>query len=229
MKTVMTMTSRKLFALFVLLILVKISYSQENDFGIWLGANAEYKPIKNLEAGLSGSIRTFNNTSQIEQAFVEGGLQYRFIKNFYIFGSYRLISNREDNSKYYFRHKLFLGIKAICPYNNFLFSGSVKLQRVTRTYIEDAEDLLSKYYGRIKLKAEYDIPSFPMTPFLYAESFSPMFSGSGFEISKYRLSSGIEIKLTGKSSFETGYIFQRDYHPAKSDEHIISVNYKFKF
>jgi hypothetical protein len=223
------MMIKKTFLLFLFISIAGISFSQEDDFGIWLKVNAKHELLKKLDIDFSGSIRTFNNTSQIEQSFFEGGIQYNFNKYISTAGYYRLINNLEDNSRYYFRHKLFLDLKASVPSGNFSFSGRLRIQRATKTYIEDEEDLLARYYGRLKLKTSYKIPSFPVKPYLYIETFSPLCSDEKFEISKYRFSIGSELRVTRRSSVDLGYIFQRDYHPHISNEHIISIEYNVKF
>jgi hypothetical protein len=224
----MMMIKKNLF-LIIFIFVTGISFSQSDDFGIWLGVNAEHRLVRKLDAELSGCLRTFNNTSQIEQSFLEGGLQYSFNKYISLAGSYRIISNLEEDSRYYFRHKLFLDLKAALPSGNFSFSGRLRIQRTTKTYIEDDEDLMAKFYGRLKLKASYKLPSSPLKPYIYLESFSPLFSNSPLAISKYRLSAGFDLMISRRSSADLGYIFQRDYHPHISNLHIISLTYNIKF
>jgi hypothetical protein len=226
---VMMMMTKRILLIILFFLTAGITYSQEDDFGIWLGVSAKHELIKKLDIELSGCIRTFNNTSQIEQVFLEGGVQYDLNKYLSLSGSYRLTSMLEDDSKYYFRHKLFLDMKATLPAGNFSFSGRARIQRTTKTYIEDDEDLKSEYTGRFRLAAVYSIPSFPLKPYVYCEPFFPLASGSGFMVSKNRLSAGAELQISLKSSIEAEYIFQRDYTPRISDCNIISVNYKIKF
>jgi hypothetical protein len=227
--TVMMMMIKKSLLIFLFILITGIAFSQEDDFGIWFGVNSKHKLLKNLDVELSGCLRTFNNASQIEQSLLEGGGQYNFNKFISASGSYRLISKLEDDSKYYFRHKLFLDAKATLPSGNFSFSLRARIQRTTKTYIEDEEDLISKYYGRLKFKAEYNIPAFLLSPYIYCEPFLPVFSDSGFKISKNRLSVGTELQITRRSSVDLEYIFQRDYQPHISNGHIISLNYTIKF
>jgi hypothetical protein len=225
----MMMMIKKTFLLLIFIFLAGISFSQEDDFGVWVGLSAKYKLKNNLEADFSGCLRTFNNSSRIEQSFLEGGLQYSLNKYISFSGSYRLISKLEDNTKYYFRHKFFLDIKGKIPAGNFSFSARARVQRTTKTYIEDDEDLVSKYYSRMKFEAIYNIPGLPVNPYIYCEPFIPVFSDRRFTISKNRLSAGVELKVTRKTSLEAEYIFQRDYQPDMADEHIISINYTIRF
>jgi hypothetical protein len=223
------MMIKKLLILFVISTISGVVLAQDDDFGLWFGLNAKHEILKNTDVELSGSLRTFNNSSRLDEAFLEGGIQYRFNKYFSTSASYRLTSRSEDNSEFYFRHKLFLSAKGMLPLGNFSFSGRLMLQRTTKTYIEDNGDLVSDYTGRFRLKSYYNIPSFPVNPYLYLETFTPLFSDSGFGIGKYRLSGGAELKINRKSSMELEYIFQRDYKPDLANEHIISINYKIRF
>jgi hypothetical protein len=223
------MMIKRVFFLLLFIHIPIITMAQKDDMGVWIGVNAEHKLIRNLDAELSASIRSFNHSSQIELMFLEGALKYKLNKYISFAGSYRLISNIENDSRYYYRHKLYLDLKTSVPLKNLTISGRLRLQRATKTYIEDDEDLISKYYGRLKIMVDYDIPSFPLTPNIYIEPFTPLFSNSDFKISKMRFSAGIELKINNKNSLETAYIFQREYKSVISDEHIISVNYKFKY
>ena len=220
---------KRLLLLFLLILFAGSCYSQDDDFGIWIGVDATHKLVKKLDAEISGCVRTFNNTSKIEQSFLEAGIQYDLNKYFSLSGSYRITSNLEDDSKYYFRHKIFLDAKASIPLGNFSFSGRARLQRTTKTYIEDEEDLIAGYFGRLKIKADYYIPSSPLKPYIYCEPFIPISPDSGHKISKNRLSAGFQLRITSKSSLDAGYIFQRDYQPKMADENILSIAYKLKF
>jgi hypothetical protein len=227
MMTMMMTKGRCLILFFVFLPLAAIG--QDKDFGIWYGVSAEHKLTDKIEIDLSTNIRTFNNAGKIEQVFIEGGLAYNFNKYIGIAGSYRLTKNLEGNNSYYFRHKWFLDLKGNLPLGNFNFSGRVRFQTGIKTYIADENDKFPYYTGRIKIKALYKTPSFPVNPYIYIESFFPLFSDKTRTIEKNRFSTGIEYSIAKKHSVELGYIFQRDYLPSPSDIHLISISYNFKF
>jgi hypothetical protein len=225
----MMMMIRKTTLLIFTILSTGLAYSQDDDFGLWFEVDASHELGKKLDLEFSSALRTFNNSSQIEETFLEGGLQYNFKKYISLSGAYRLTSRVEDDSEYYFRHKLFLRLKATIPSGNFLFSVRTMIQRNTKTYIEDEEDLSALYYCRIKLKAEYDFPAFPLSPYVYYEPFIPIFSDSGFQIDRNRFCAGVELKITVKSSAEAEYVLERDFQPHISDLNIISLSYKFNF
>jgi len=220
---------RKIAVFLILISASGVLAGQENDFGIWLELNTTHKIVKNLDATVNGELRTFNNSSQVRQVFIEGGLEYKLTKRFSVAGSYRLTSRREDDDNFYWRHRIFADLKLKYPVNDFNISARLRFQRSTKTYIEDLEDLDAAYLYRLRMKVDYDIPKVPLAPYIYYESFSPAFAGEGFRISKYRLSTGAEYHVTKKSDIQAGYIFQHDKDPELRNTNILSLGYAVKF
>jgi len=225
----MRMMIKKWHILIVMSFLSLASFGQDKDFGIWYGVSAEHKITKKLEIDLSTDIRTFNKASKIEEAFLEGGITYSLTKHLAIAGSYRLTDKIENNNSYYYQHKFFLDLKGNMPLGNFSFSGRLRFQTRTKTYIEDDKDNHPDYTGRIKVKAVYKTPAFFINPYVYIESFCPVFSEKTRTIEKNRFSAGFEFNIAKHHSAEIEYIFQRDYLPHLSDLNILSINYNIKF
>lgn len=223
------MMTRRWLATLILIFLALEAYSQDKDFGIWYGISAEHKLKKKLEIDLSGSVRTFNNASQIDEAFIEGGLTYSLNKRLGIGASYRLTKSIEENNSYYFRHKIMVDFKGNVPAGNISLSGRLRFQTGYKTFITEENDLHPYYTGRIKLKVTYKTPGFPLDPYLFIESFCPMFSDKTKTIEKNRFSAGAELSIAKHHSVDVEYIFQRDYLPHISDISILSVNYNIKF
>lgn len=214
---------------YVFILSISLCYSQEKDFGLWSAINAQYKLVKGLDLVGSASIRTFDNASEIEKYFIEGGLQYKIDEFYSIDGSYRLEENLENNSKYYFRHKLFFDVKISNGDRKLGLSGRLRFQRGAETYIENDTDSEAKYYGRLKFKADYNIPAFPLTPYAWMETYTPLFTGAGFKVNKERFSLGTDLKINKKNSISLEYIRQKSLINNKSVSNIISVNYKIRF
>jgi len=206
-----------------------IAFPQDKDFGVWYGVSADTKLTGKIKIELSTSVRTFEDASKIEEAFLQGGLKYKFNKYFSMAGSYRITENIEDDNSYYFRHKLFLDMNGSYSVGNFSFSGRVRLQELFKTYIEDENDKKPDSHGRVKLKTLYNIPSFPVNPYISAEIFCPVFNNPERTVDKERFTGGIEYKISKIHSFTLEYVFQRDYLPHLEDENIISVNYNINF
>jgi hypothetical protein len=206
--------------------LISISISaQDKDFGIWYGANLKKGITNKIDLDVSAMVRTFEKASKVEQGFLEAGLGYKINKHFDAALSYRLTSALEDDSKYHFQHKIFLDIKGDAKASDFSFSGRFRFQTRVKTYLQYVSDKYPDYTGRLKLKAMYRTPSFPLNPYVYYESFCPMFANSDRLIGKNRFSLGFVYKISKMHSVDIGYIFQRDYLPKLSDMNIISLEY----
>jgi len=223
------MTIKKQFFLLILLLFTFKVFGQEKDFGIWYGISAEHKLSKKLKVDLSTDVRTFKNASKIDEAFIEGGLTYSLSKHLGITGSYRLTDRIENNNSYYYQHKFLFDIKGSADPGNFSISARFRFQARTKTYFKDITEDHPDYTGRFKLKAVYKTPSFPLNPYVYFESFCPMFSSNSGKIGKTRYSAGVDLSITKMHSVSVEYIFQRDYIPHLSDMNIVSLNYNIKF
>jgi hypothetical protein len=205
------------------------AFSQEKDFGIWYNASVEFEIINRLEADLSTCFRTYDNAGKLEQAFLEGGLSYKFNDYLAAAASYRFTENIENDDSYHIQHKWFIDVRGTLPVRNLKITGRAMFQQRYKTYIEDDNDELPSSHGRFRLKAGYDIPAFPVSPYIYTEIFCPLFKDSDRVIDKKRIGGGIELNITAHHSFDAEYIFQRDYFPDLADENILSFVYTFKF
>lgn len=224
----MMMTTKRLVLLFLLICTSTISFSQD-DFGIWYSVAAEKKLVKNLGLDLDANVRTFNNASKIEEAFFDIGLSYKLNKYLSAGVSYRFTEFKENDDLFHPRHKWFADIRGKLPLGDFDLSARFRFQQRYKTYFEDANDRESKEVGRVKLKMSYNIPSFPVNPYISTELFFPMFRPSERTIEKNRFMAGIEYKISKKNSLELEYMFQRDYFPHISDINVVSVCYNLKF
>jgi hypothetical protein len=208
--------------------ILSLSLYAQTDFGIWYGASAKKGLFNKFDLEASCMLRTFENAAKVEQGFIETGLNYKINKHLDAAISYRLTSSLENDSKYHFQHKAFIDLKGDMKLSNFTFSGRLRFQSRVKTYLEYVSDKYPDYTGRIKLKAMYRTQSFPLNPFIYYESFCPMFNNSERLIGKNRFSLGLEYKISGMHSVEIEYIYQRDYLPKISDINIISLNYNLR-
>jgi hypothetical protein len=217
------------FSFFLLLLVPPSVYSQESDFGIWYEVNAEKSFSKKFDINGSAMIRTFENASTIEQAYLELGATYNLNKYVGFAGAYRIGNYLEDDDLYHIRNKWFADIKGSYPVKNLLFSVRFRLQIQKKTYIEDESDKIPEYVGRIRLKGIYKIPKFPVNPYASVETFNPLFENSGVLFVKNRYTLGFEYKINKKNFIESEYIFQQVYYPHHTNFHIFSLSYTFKF
>jgi predicted porin len=224
----MMMTIKKSLLLFILLSTASVSFSQD-DFGIWYSVAAEKKLHGNLGLDLDANVRTYTNASKINEAFFDIGVTYKFSKYLSAALSYRFTEFREKDDTFHPRHKWFADLKGKLPLGDFEFSARLRFQQRYKTYIQDLNDSESKETARIKLKALYDIPSFPVNPYIGSELFFPIFTQSVRSVEKNRFMAGIEYNFGKKQSLTLEYMFQRDYLPHISDINVISVGYNINF
>ncbi|MCJ7449637.1 MAG: DUF2490 domain-containing protein [Bacteroidales bacterium] len=229
MKMMMMMMIKRAFILLVLSLFTAVIYSQEKDFGIWYGVTIKHEIVKKLDLEIAAVVRTFENAKKIEQEFLEGGLDYKFNDYLSAAGSYRLTNNYEDDLKYHLQHKLFLDLKGNLKIADLSLTGRFRFQARYKTYFEDVDDKIPDYTARIRLKATYKTFSFPLNPYVYAETFLPLNDDRDKVIGKNRFGAGLEFSIGKRHSIEAEYLFQRDFLPNLLDENIISFNYTLKF
>jgi hypothetical protein len=227
-QTTMGMTTKKSLLLVLMLCTASISFSQD-DFGLWFEFATEHKLANKLELDLSADLRTYENASKIGEAFLEAGITYKFNKYLSAGASYRYTEFREDDDLLHPRHKWFATVTGKLPLGNFDISGRFKFQQRYKTYYEDEEDKKPDEHIRIKLKTLYNIPSFPINPYISTEMFIPIFNESNREVDKLRFMAGVEYKISKKHSIEAEYMFERDFFPHIGDINVISLNYEIKF
>ena len=225
----MRMTTKKVLWLLLFLFTTQFSVSQTNDFGIWSSATVEYKLVKNLRLDFDLNLRTYDNTSKIEEVFFDIGLTYKFNKYLFAAVSYRYTQFNEKNNTFYPRHKWFADLRGKLPLGDFDISARLRFEQRYKTYYKDENDKEPQEHLRIRPKVLYNIPKFPVNPYVSAEIFFPVFNETKKNIDKARLIAGFEYNISKKHSIELEYIYERDSYPKLSYMNIISVNYNLKF
>jgi opacity protein-like surface antigen len=224
----MGMMTKKSLLLLLMLCTTSISFSQD-DFGIWYSISAEKKLVKKVALDFDANIRTYDKASKIEEAFFDIGLTYKFNKFLSAAASYRFTEFKEKDDYFHPRHKWFADLKGRLPVGNFNISARLRFQQRYKTYFKDENDKESSEVARVKLKALYNIPSFPVNPYISAELFFPIFKETTSNVAKNRFMAGFEYNISKKHSIDLEYMFQRDFLPHISDINVISVNYNIKF
>jgi hypothetical protein len=225
----MMMMTKRLLPFLLLFLSAGRVYCQDKDFGLWYEVNAEKALNKKFDITGTVMLRTFDNASTLDQAYVELGASYSPNKYLGFAASYRLGNYLEKDDLYHIRHKWFADVKGSLPVGRLIFSVRLRFQIMARTFLEDAATDVTEYDGRIKLKALYKIPDFPVNPYLSFESFSPVFRTESRLIDKSRSAAGLEFKISKKHILGTEYIYERDNLPHLSIMHIIDLSYTFKF
>lgn len=220
---------KKLLVMFVLISTAAFTLAQKKDFGMWYSITAEKEILKDLDLEVDVNLRTYHDVKEIEEGFADFGLGYKFNKHLSAGISYRYTQTREDDELYHPRHKWLADFRAKTALGDFDVSGRLRFQQRYKTYFEDENDKESKEHLRFRIKTAYDIPKFPLNPFVTAELFLPVFDDNvNRTVDKQRFTGGFKYNISKKHSVELEYMFQRDFFPDWTDMNIISVNYSIK-
>lgn len=223
------MKNRLSLLCFFIVIYFQSAHCQDKDFGIWYGLDGEYSITKNLSLKAETMLRTNNNASAFDEAFLETGITYKLNKYLSVGAFYRLTDKQEKNDEYYINHKIFEEVKGTLPVKDLVFSLRFRLQEQIKTYFNKESDKETEYQVRFKFKALYKVPDFPVDPYITYETFSVVFTSSDRLVAKNRFEAGLEYKIAKKQSIGLAYIFERDFQPHLTDMNIISAGYSVKF
>lgn len=212
----------------VLMSTAAFTLAQKKDFGLWYSIAAEKEILKDLDLEVDANLRTYHDAGEVEEGFIDLGLGYKLTNYLSAAVSYRFTQMKEDDELFHTRHKWFADIKAKTSLGDLDVSGRVRFQQRYKTYFEDENDKESKEHLRLRVKAAYDIPGFPLNPFVTTELYLPIFSRVTRTVDKQRFTGGFEYNLSKKHSVGLEYMFQRDFFPDWTDMNIISVNYSIK-
>jgi Protein of unknown function (DUF2490) len=212
---------------------VSVVFSQKPDFGMWYSVSVEHKFFKKFEFDLSGDIRTIDNASKIREDFIEGQLSFKIIKHITVAGGYRPEYHLDKDDNYHWRNVWFAEVKGTLPIGRLSLSARFRFEDRYKTYFLDRNDEVPVAHGRYRFKAFYNIRKFPVSPYIEAEFYSPMFRKSiqnpERSINKKKFTCGLEYYFAKKQSLEFEYIYQVDYFPGLTKINILSLNYTLKF
>jgi hypothetical protein len=192
------MKSRIAASVIFFFLISKAILAQTEDFGIWTSIGGE-KKLGKWDFNAEAELRTKDNSGQVNRWSLQLEAAYSIIKPLKIGASYQFIYFH-DTEYWDFqprnRFNLFLSGKQ--KLGNFTFSLRERAQLTTK----DASDRIKKsgkintykinpeWTWRNRLKVEYNIPKFPVTPSLSFESFYQLNNpdGNTFDDMRYTLS-----------------------------------------
>lgn len=219
---------RKFLVMLVVVCTGYLTHAQDKDFGIWYSVSAQKEIAKDLDIEADINLRTWHDAGEIDEGFIDAGLGYKISKNFSAALTYRFTEMIEKDDNLHPRHKWFADFRAKTAIGDLDLSGRLRFQQRFKTYFRDENDKESKEHLRFRIKAAYDIPKFPLNPYITSELFFPIFDHVSRTVDKQRFAGGFEYKISKKHSVELEYIFQRDFYPDWVDMNIITVSYGIK-
>jgi len=129
----------------------------KQDFGTWLGFRLEKDLPKKFDISLEQQVRTWRNTTRIDQYLVDAGVKYSINKNFALNGNVRYIhdTNKFKNPENNFRYNLGIQLKfKVAKKLNLSFSNKYQQKFIYNVKSLNAERV-STLRHKIKLQLKY--------------------------------------------------------------------------
>ncbi len=228
------------------------AFSQNDDLGMWIGADVSKELSSKWELGLGAEWRLNDELSATERLSVSVDAKYKITKWLKAGVGYNYLHGREpkaesDGGKYlyntywYPRHRFNADLTGSFKLGRFKVSLRERWMYTYRPAFERNRiciDPDEAEYGEIsqndkngkgenvlrsRLQVQYDIKKSKFTPYVSAESFN------AWAVQKIRYSIGTTYKLSKKHSVKVFYLFedknQRTGGSPVQDSHVIGLNY----
>ena len=241
---------KKLLSALILLVLA-LNVSAQDDFGMWYSVGAEKKIDKKLSLEAEAEFRTRNDSKTVDRWTGALDLSYKILPWLKASGGYKFLYNNNKEKITYnangaynnwrpsywsTRHRLHLDLTGSLTLGDFEFSLRERWQytyrpeaTTTRYDFDNSkwEDTTVKGKGknvlRSRLQVEYDIPHSKITPYASVELFN------AWSLQKTRYTLGADWKLNKKHEIGAYYRYQNVNDDDEPNGHVLGLSYKFKF
>jgi hypothetical protein len=231
------MRSRTIYFVILLLITTTLK-AKTNDFGLWTSVGAEKKLGKwNFEG--EAELRTKENATAIDRLGIGLTAGYQLLKPITIGAGYDFIYfNDTKYLDYQPRHRANLFITGKQKLGGFTFSLRERVQltakdvsdRIKESGKIDNYKVNPEYMWRNKLKVEYNIPKFPVTPAFSAESFFTLNNPDGNSFKQIRYTLSLDYKLSKHHKFEIYGMYDDEISSEDPVQNfVLGIGYKFCF
>jgi len=218
------MTRSLLFLIFFFAVSVNSLQAQDDDFGVWLDAEAALKRGSYKVAFMS-EYYTKNNNQSVDRFSVGVDGQKKLDRVFSIGAGY-LLMNKNAQDGYEIRHRVYTNAFANWKFSNLKFSVRERLQ-LTRYPENDLESSKALAYWRNRAKISYLIPSCKIIPTIGVETFLLMNQSPEVKrLDEIRYSLATAYPVTGKSQIEL-YGLLADM--PRLNQYILGIAYLIEF
>jgi hypothetical protein len=180
------------------------AYTQENDYGTWLGFNVSKELSRKFDLEFEEEVRIFQQFSEINRFATSIGGSYSFNKYLKAGAGYTWIYRHDVNDSFWEnRHRYYLQLTGKVDIGRLSISLREKFQS---TYIDkDVKgfDYSPENYLRSKLQIAWDIQNSKLEPYASAEMISQLNNPDGNEIDNMRYTLGVEFPLAKKLVMDT--------------------------
>jgi hypothetical protein len=215
---------------FILLFLTfsgMITWSQENDAGMWLSLNVEKKITPAFSLNFSEEVRMYENITEVGIIFSDIGLAYKFGTRFRISANYRFINKKRLDDSYDNRQRYYFDFTYREKVTPLIIMFRVRFQSQYTDIFTSPEGKIPEYYSRTKLTLKLDIDK-RIKPYLYAESFFKLGNPEGILFDGIRYCAGIEFSFNRLHMVDLFYMIQRQFNVNNPEtDFIVGIGYYF--
>jgi hypothetical protein len=222
--------------LFLLLLTSANLWAQTEDFGVWTTIGAE-KKLGKWNIGTEAELRTNSNAGQVSRWSLRLETSYNIIKPLKVGGSYQYIDFYDSKyADFQPRHRFFLYLQGKQKLGNFIFTLRERVQVTTKDESDrikasgniDTYKINPEWNWRNRLKAEYNIPHFPVSPSFSIESFYQLNNPDGNSFNNMRYALGFKYKPMKRHEFELYGLFDKEMNvnnPVK--KYVVGIGYVY--
>jgi len=189
------MIKKGLIAAILFLLGCSPSFSQYQDFECWTELSVESEVAKDIEVSLTEEFRFNQNATYFNDWLNTLGLIYKIDKHFKIGGGYRFGIERDLENGREYSHRFYADGAA--KYKLHRWTGYYRLR-----YQADYSQIYSSNGGttpdlflRNRFLVNYNVPKWPILPFVSYEFFYRLNNPDGNSIENNRYTLGIEYRL----------------------------------
>lgn len=205
-------------------------FAQTDDFGVWLSVGAE-KKINKWTIEFEQELRTMENSGKIERISSSLGADYKLFKPLKIGLSYQYITlNDLENDDLQPRHRLNMYAQGKYELGRLTISLRERVQVTYKDETERTYKMNPKWSLRNKLKADYNIPHSPFSPFATFEAFYQLNNPDGNKFDNLRYSLGTEYKLNKHHALNAYLMIDKEINVKNPIKRFVTgVSYVYSF
>ncbi len=218
----------KFIAIILFLCFSLFGLSQDRDAGLWADISIEKRFTQSFSIGYSNSERFNENISELGNFINELSIKYRFSKKSKLAVSYRYSLKKELNNMYEPRSRFSMDFTQEFELGDIDVDIRLKYQTQKQNVEFYDYDSDSKNTLRSRIKLSYKIKKFK--PYLFAESFHPVWYEDYQPMSKLRASVGVDYEFNNNNSVDVAYMIQREFFECNPvTDFVFKFGYKYSF
>jgi hypothetical protein len=228
------------FLLLIPLILAgMILYAQENAFNTWTTIDVKYKLQKKWELSAETELRTLNFFEHTNRLSLELDGTYKINKHLLAGAGYMLMNFYDSKyDDYQLRNRFNAFVTGRQKLGDFTFSLREKLQLTIKDDSDRIDDdgeidtynINPALTWRNKLKIEYNIPKFPVTPSFSFESFRQLNNPDRNVFDSMRYDLSFDYKINKHNKLELYGLLDHEINVKNPvDTYVIGIGYSIDF